>query len=408
MTVAPRRWHLITGEYPPQPGGVADYTRLLAQGLAAKGDKVIVWAPEAEGPTPHDGSVVVRRLPGNFGPAALSELDAALARWRGRVLLQYVPHAFGCRAMNLPLCAWLWARSWQVDVMFHEVAWPFLSGQPLKHTVLAGVHRLMASLLLRSAQRVFVATPSWGNLLRPLARPSPEPTWMPVPSNLPVGVELRAVEQVRGRLLRGNGRLLGHFGTFNGLVTNLLEPALVEVLAGATDVHCLLVGQGSREYAEGFLKRHPNGADRVTATGILDPGAAAAHVAACDLLVQPYPDGISSRRSSAMAALAQGCAVVTTSGHATEPIWRESDAVDLVPVDQLGAAALTLLGNSPGRRALGRRAAHLYREHFALEHTVRALRTIWSAALPETSATGLQLHRNGHARQSNANRVCSS
>ncbi|HYJ79930.1 MAG TPA: hypothetical protein VEW03_10035 [Longimicrobiaceae bacterium] len=28
-------FHLLTGEYPPQRGGVADYTRVLAEGLLA-------------------------------------------------------------------------------------------------------------------------------------------------------------------------------------------------------------------------------------------------------------------------------------------------------------------------------------------------------------------------------------
>ena len=42
------------------------------------------------------------------------------------------------------------------------------------------------------------------------------------------------------------------------------------------------------------------------------PSALAEHVRACDVLVQPYPDGISSRRTSAMAGLALGVAVVTT------------------------------------------------------------------------------------------------
>src|SRR5207248_6476969 len=27
-------WHVLTGEYPPQPGGVSDYTRQVARGLA--------------------------------------------------------------------------------------------------------------------------------------------------------------------------------------------------------------------------------------------------------------------------------------------------------------------------------------------------------------------------------------
>ncbi len=27
-------WHIVTGEYPPQPGGVSDYTEAVARGLA--------------------------------------------------------------------------------------------------------------------------------------------------------------------------------------------------------------------------------------------------------------------------------------------------------------------------------------------------------------------------------------
>ena len=36
------------------------------------------------------------------------------------------------------------------------------------------------------------------------------------------------------------------------------------------------------------------------------------HLSACDLMIQPYPDGISARRTSAMAALAHERPVVTT------------------------------------------------------------------------------------------------
>ena len=31
-------WHILTGEYPPECGGVGHYTRLVARGLAAAGD----------------------------------------------------------------------------------------------------------------------------------------------------------------------------------------------------------------------------------------------------------------------------------------------------------------------------------------------------------------------------------
>jgi hypothetical protein len=58
------RWSILTGEYPPQPGGVSDYTRLVAQGLAALGDEMAMYAPP-QGIDPL--GVRVRRLPYRFG-----------------------------------------------------------------------------------------------------------------------------------------------------------------------------------------------------------------------------------------------------------------------------------------------------------------------------------------------------
>src|SRR5271170_7879191 len=37
--------HIITPEYPPQPGGVSDYTAQVAEGLAQAGEEVHVWCP---------------------------------------------------------------------------------------------------------------------------------------------------------------------------------------------------------------------------------------------------------------------------------------------------------------------------------------------------------------------------
>ena len=65
-------WHILTGEYPPQPGGVSDYCRQVAAGLAEVGDSVCVWCPPAAGETPFDSGVEVRRLTAaEAGPADL-------------------------------------------------------------------------------------------------------------------------------------------------------------------------------------------------------------------------------------------------------------------------------------------------------------------------------------------------
>lgn len=368
-------WHIITGEYPPQLGGVADYTRSIARGLAAAGDGVTVWAPDCRDATPDDAGVVVRRLPGCFGPPALAALDRALARRPGRVLLQYTPHAFGYKAMNVPLCAWLWARRRRLDVMFHEVSYPLEAGQPLKHRVLGLTTRGMAALLLRGAERVFVSIPGWEPLLQKLAPWAPRPVWTPVPSNLPTECMPSAAAAVRRRRLAASARwLVGHFGTYGRLVARLLEPALVDLLTAAPDVHGLLLGGGGPAFAAGLIRRHPALAGRLTATGTLDAASVAAHLAACDVLLQPYLDGICTRRSSAMAGLALSRPMVTTDGAFCEPIWRDAAAVELAPAHGLGQAVVALLADVPRRAALGQRAGALYRSRFAVEHTIAALR----------------------------------
>jgi glycosyltransferase involved in cell wall biosynthesis len=372
-------WHIITGEYPPQAGGVADYTRSVARGLAAAGDAVTVWAPACRDVAPDDAGVVVRRLPGHFGPPALAVLDRALRRRPGRVLLQYTPHAFGYKAMNVPLCAWLWARRWRLDVMFHEVAYPLETGQALKHRVLAVTNRGMARLLLRSAERVFVATPAWQPMLQVLVPWAPRPMWAPVPTNVPTVCASSAVAAVRK--LSAARWLVGHFGTYGPLVVHLLEPALAELLVRAPDVHVLLLGRGGPAFAAALRRRHPALGGRLTATGTLDGDSVAAHLTACDVLLQPYPDGICTRRGSAMAALALGRPIVTNAGRFCESIWHTASAVALAAPDALAETVLELLADGPRRDELGRAARALYRAHFAVEHTITALRRMDTATL---------------------------
>ena len=59
----------------------------------------------------------------------------------------------GFKAMNLPFCCWLFARRRRdITVMFHEVAFPTRTAQPLRHNLLGEVTTLMATLVARSAR----------------------------------------------------------------------------------------------------------------------------------------------------------------------------------------------------------------------------------------------------------------
>ena len=70
-------------------------------------------------------------------------------------------------------------------------------------------------------------------------------------------------------------------------------------------------------------------------------------------MLQPYPDGVSSRRTTVTSLLAHGCAVVTTRGPLTEGLWQESGAVDVVAPTpaELAQAVMPLLARLNGHRS---------------------------------------------------------
>ncbi len=367
-------WHLLTGEYPPQPGGVSDYTRLIALELARRGAEVHVWAPGDAGVSREDG-ITVHRAPGLFTPAGLVGLTRGLDRCRGprRLLLQYVPHAFGLKAMNIPFCAWFAARRrderW---VFFHEVVYPWSPGDPLRRQLLAGTTRVMLRLVAEAANRTFVSIPTWAEYLPARIRRHAE--WRPVPSNFPTEVPPEATARVRAEL--GEGLLLGHFGTYGAATSELLERTLLPLLRADPRRRVLLLGRGSNAWREQLIRRHPVLSPQLLSRDSLGPDALAAHVSVCELLIQPYVDGVSTRRGTTMASLALGRPLVTNTGHLTEPLWRELGALALVEgtdPSALAAAAERLLAHPEERAALGARAAEVYRERFSLERTVEVL-----------------------------------
>lgn len=379
--------HLIACEYPPQVGGVGDYTRLVAEGLAAAGEEVSVWCPDApEGVAEAQVStgVEVRREFGSFSPKDLARVGRLLDVHAAprRLLVQYVPHGYGWRSLNLAFCLWLWARAAlkgdRVEVMVHEPGVAFGEGTR-KQDAAAVVHRAMAAALLRAASRVFVSTPAWEQYWRPYALGRDvEFEWLPVPSTVPLDEDSGLTARVRA-LYRpaSGGLLLGHLGTYSTHTARYLLRLLPALLSEKAAASVLLVGRGGERVREEIVSSHPSLAGRLGAAGRLAPRELSAHLSACDLMLQPFPDGVSTRRTSVMAALAHGLPVVTTRGRLTEGLWEESGAVALAPAEDfaaLGELTARLLSDARERSRLADAARALYRERFDLSHTVNALR----------------------------------
>jgi glycosyltransferase involved in cell wall biosynthesis len=230
----------------------------------------------------------------------------------------------------------------------------------------------MLTMLLTGAQRVWTAIPAWIDVMRPWSpgREDLSFCWLPVPSTLRVSPPAEVIRQSRV--------LIGHFGTYQPAIQRTLADLLPMLLAEVPEARIELLGRGSEQLVEKLRVRLADQVFRVSASGELDAAALSQRLQACDLLVQPYPDGASTRRTTLMAALSHGIPVVTTTGRLTEGFWRDSDAIATVCAgDVEGMARLVAaVAHDPNRReAMAASARATYDARFDLRHTIHALRS---------------------------------
>ena len=373
---------MLTGEYPPQPGGISDYCAQIATGLAVQGRGVHVWCPGDDDRRTEPSGVEVHRVSRLFSPAGLVRLAQALDRCPTPrcVLLEYAPNAVGLYGMNVILCLWLLVRSRRDDVrvMFHEPYFYFGWRRPQRN-VLAVVQRLMAVLLLGASRRVYLSSATWERYLSPyMWFGGRQLMWLPIPATVPRCADAAAIERCRLELAAGvsGARVVGHFGTYGDLVRPLLEACFAGLAARVPELRVACLGRNSEAFAAGLEVRVPVLRGRVVAAGGLDPEEVAARLRACDLVVQPYAEGVTSRRTSLMASLVNGCPTVTSLGPLTEALWAAEGGVAMAPAGDTAALVdlvVGLLADDTRRAALGRAGRRLYDARFALRHVVRHL-----------------------------------
>jgi glycosyltransferase involved in cell wall biosynthesis len=374
------RWHVVTPELPPDCGGVGDYTAQIAEALARGGDAVSVYCPPAAASWSPSEDIDVVTLGDRFGMRTMRELSVRIERgFDSRLLVQYVPAVFGRRGTNVAFCRWLLARRQagvDVRVMFHE-PYLYLRWRP-DQIVTAFTQRAMAAILLDAANQLYLSTDTWR---RYLARFRPgavqDAVTLPIPSAIPSVDASHAVHATRTTAIVNAKYLVGHFGSYGNHIAPTLGRALKDLLSSDARVAALCTGSGSDRFVKRFAAEHPSLRGRLTGVGRASAHDISVQLQACDVLLQPYPDGVTTRRTSVMAGLANKRAVITSDGKLTEDVWRRTHCVALTPAGDAAALAQAtreLLDDVSNRGALESRACATYDSCFALRHTVDALR----------------------------------
>lgn len=348
---------LVTGEFPPDQGGVGDFTFWLAEALAALGHEVhIITGPlrspalcavRARGTSPLSATCSVHRAVPSWRWGCWREVLRVAREARLEVLnLQYQAAAYGMH----PAVHFLPRPSARppVVVTFHDLRVPYLfpKAGPLRWQIIR--------MLARRADGVIVTNRE--DYLR-LEREIPQhrlaliPIGSNVPPEPPPGYD-RDAERARWGV-GPDDLLLGYFGFLNeSKGGEELIRALALLVEKGIPAHLLMVGgrvgtsdPTNRAYAafiDGLIAELGL-TERVHWTGYTDPPAVSAGLLATDVCVLPYRDGVSFRRGTLHACLAHGRAIVTTHPAVPLPEVRDGENMRLVPPRDAGALAKAIL-----------------------------------------------------------------
>ncbi len=364
---------LISGEYPPMQGGVADFTRELARAFAGLGHAVFVLSG-VPGVGADDPGVVVSACVRDWNRASLGRVSGWARQNRLDVVnLQYQTAAYRM-AGGIHLLPRLRGPAPFVTT-FHDLRPPYLFPK-------AGALRQRAVwMLARGSDAVIVTNGEDEERLRRLggvARLRRIPIGSNIPGEPPEGFSREAWRERLG--VRPGEVLVGYFGLLNRSkgVDHLLR-ALARLAEAAPPLKLLLIGgrAGASDPTNAAYAAEIDAlvgelglAERVLRTGYVDGREVGGYLRACDCCALPYTDGASLRRGSLMAALAHGCPILTTRPAWPEPGLVHGENVFLVEVgsaEALAAALQTLAAQPALRWQLGEGARRLA-DSFTWEH----------------------------------------
>lgn len=372
---------LVTGEFPPMEGGVGAFTEQLGRALKALGHEVhVITSIKAR---PKDAPRTLARL---REPISLDfgYLHPRIGRWRWPsisavadlvirhdielVNLQYQAAAFNMNSAAISYLPWRLKGIAPTITTFHDLRVPYLFPKAgrLREAAVRGLARRSAGCIATNSADFRQLTAWSDRLVRDI----------PIGSNIatyePNHIE---IEEARLQLgLREDDVLLGYFGFLNETKG---ADTLIDTLARLDErFHLVFIGgqtgasdpDNNQTFLAG-LRAHIERAglaSRVHWTGFLSPERVSTYLAAADLMVMPYRDGVSLRRGTLMAVLAHGRPLITTVPAEIGPEFRHGENMWLVPVgdvEALSAATAHLAADSSLRDMLGAGAGKLARDY---------------------------------------------
>jgi glycosyltransferase involved in cell wall biosynthesis len=358
VQMAKSRLAILCNESSSYADAIRDYSIRLAGAVARETDLQVDLHMRTSAGT---WTRVVNKTPSGQSPNR-KRLDSGLETYDA-VILQYNPFMYG----HWGFAPWIAAALWRlrrasprpkIGLMVHEKYVPMINWR----RALMGLWQRLQLLALRaSADVVFVSIEAW---TEDLARAWPlKPTLhLPVASNLPDMRTFRAEERERLGAREETIVLASFSGNHPTRLTGYLVSAANAVAASGRDVIFLNLGVSPSRLV-GLDSRIVLDAPGLVSTRVLGR-----RLASADIFLAAFGDGVSTRRTTVMAAMQHGVAVVGTDGLWTDSILRQSvGSLHLTPgsdPELFSKAVVSLACDRQQRVALGQAGRSLYVQSF--------------------------------------------
>ncbi len=333
---------LIAGKYPPQQCGIGDYTHRLARELGGCGHQISILTS-----TSAEGESDVHRIQGNL------KIIRGVPRWDSRIFaivlnhmrlnkvelvhIQFDAYSFSCHPLVtlLPLffkTSIRWDRP-KVVVTFHEMAGP-------SSVVFPGPARRAWLLpLMFFSDAIVLTNERHMSHMRNVPLLRSKIHLIPLGSNIErkdkAKIDISVVKRKLG--VADDELLLVRFGFIDRFRLRQLDTllaALKHVSAKGHKVKMLFVGAIHPDAQAGMIELARSMAleARVLWTGFSPAEDVSAYLSSADIGVFPYPDGVSEKRGTLLAAMCHGLPLVTTHKGHVSSMFIQRENILLVPV----------------------------------------------------------------------------
>lgn len=365
---------ILSPDFPPRPGGVADHTVFLAAAFAKDSTVIVLTSTGAQSHPDYE----VRPAIADWHDAGqlIAAVEAAPAD--ALILWQYVPHMYGRGGVNSAVPAVMRhfrSQGRAQKVIGHEICMPWSLWPHRFHY--AWAQRRQWRVIAECADLIGMSTEAW--IDRWAARwpwLAPKMVLSPSPSNIPV-VHCPSGHRDSWRGEHGLPRetpVMTFFGTLSAAKQfSWVESAWRR--AQQKECPAALVVLGGKPSLTSGSAIEP----MFKPLGRLPPEEISRAFQATDVLLLPFIDGTSERRTSFTAGLSHGLAIATTFGPSTGRSLRQErcfTATDVNDPDAFARSAAELLGNDARRAELGSAARKSYLQNYDWPVVIRRLRAV--------------------------------